>query len=121
MPCLGLSRFHVADDESLLVDRTGGVPDAPGPELVELLPLPVTPGLLDDAQCHVRFQRAVVLLRGKAAHCLRRNIVGGIRQIRDLAHGRARWIVIVYRQRIVRRRGRRRSSTTARRLVPRFR
>jgi len=72
MPCLGFSRFHVTDNKSLLIDWTGGVPDASGPEAVQFLPLPVTPGLLDDGQCHVRFQGTVVLLRGKAAHCLQK-------------------------------------------------
>lgn len=63
-------RPHVRNNESLLVNRTGGVPDAPRPETVQLLPLPVAPRLLHDVQRYVRLQRAVVLLRRKAAQRL---------------------------------------------------
>jgi len=80
---LGFSRFHVTDDKSLLVNRTGGVPDASRPKTVQLLPFPVTPGLLDDIQRHVRFQRAVVLLRRKAAHCLETGGGGGSLRFHD--------------------------------------
>lgn len=45
---LSFLRFHVRDDESLLVNRAGGMSDAPRSETVQFLPFPVAPRLLHD-------------------------------------------------------------------------
>lgn len=67
---LSFLRLRVRNNESLFVNRTGGMSDAPRPKAVQLLTLPMTPRLLHDVERYVRLQRAVVLLWRQAAQRL---------------------------------------------------